>query len=257
MTAKLIDTHAHLTYPPLIDTLDQVLARARACNVSTILTIGTDPENSRAAVALTEKYDYLYAGLGIHPHAADTYQNVDLLKPLLNQAKVLALGETGLDYHYQLANRAKQQQLFQAHLELAHQAGLPVIVHCREAFDDVFAILKSAGRDLRGVFHCFSGNELQARQVLDMGWLISFSGTITFKNAQNLRQTAKFIGLDHLLIETDCPYLSPEPVRKNRINEPANVLHIAKTLAETFHVSLEEISQPVLDNAKKLFTKMP
>jgi TatD DNase family protein len=255
MTAKLIDTHAHLVYPPLIDTLDLVLARARANGVSTIITIGTDPETSRATVALAEKNDGLYAVLGIHPHSANTFQNAEDLKSLLGHPKVLALGETGLDYHYQFADRANQQRLFQAHLELAHQVNLPVIVHCREAFDDCLAILKTAGKGLRGAVHCFSGDEAQARQILDLGWLISFSGTLTFKNAENLRRTAKFIGTDHLLVETDCPYLSPEPVRKNRTNEPANVLYVAQTLAGIFNLSLEQISQPLWDNAVKLFGK--
>jgi TatD DNase family protein len=256
MTAKLIDTHAHLVYPPLSDTLNLVLARARACGVATIITIGTDPENSRATVALAEEHESLFAVLGIHPHAADKFQNVDDLKPLLSRPKVLALGETGLDYHYQFANRPNQQRLFQAHLDLARQADLPVVVHCREAFDDCLAILHAAGPGLCGVFHCFSGNDSQAREVLDLGWLISFSGTVTFKNAQNLRQTAKYIGPDRLLTETDCPYLSPEPVRKNRTNEPANVIHIAQTLADIFNLSLEEISQSVRNNATKLFGRV-
>jgi TatD DNase family protein len=256
MTAKLIDTHAHLVYPPLSDTLDLVLARARACGVATIITIGTDPENSRATVDLAEKHEGLFAVPGIHPHAADKFQNVDDLKPLLGRPKVLALGETGLDYHYQFADRPNQRQLFEAHLDLARQADLPVVVHCREAFDDCLAILHAAGSGLRGVFHCFSGDETQARKVLDLGWLISFSGTVTFKNAQPLRQTAKFIGPDHILTETDCPYLSPEPVRKNRTNEPANVIHIAQTLADIFNLTLDHLAPIILNNAKKLFTNL-
>ncbi len=257
MAAKLIDTHAHLAYSPLIDTLDLVLARARACGVSTIITVGTDPENSRATVALAEKEDGLFAILGIHPHAADKFQTLDELKPLLARPKVLALGETGLDYHYQFADRANQRRLFEAHLDLARQVNLPVVVHCREAFDDVFAILHAAGRDLRGVFHCFSGDEAQAKRILDLGWFISFSGTVTFKNALNLRQAAKFIGPDHLLTETDCPYLSPEPVRKNRTNEPANVIHIAQTLADIFNQPLDQLAPLILNNAKKVFTNLP
>jgi TatD DNase family protein len=259
MTAKLIDTHAHLVYPPLSDTLDLVLARARTCGVATIVTVGTDPENSRATLALAEKHPGLFAILGIHPHAADKFQNVDELKPLLGRpnGKILALGETGLDYHYQFADRPNQQRLFQAHLELARQADLPVVVHCREAFDDCLAILHAAGPGLRGVFHCFSGNDSQARQILDLGWLISFSGTLTFKNAQNLRQTAKYIGPGRLLTETDCPYLSPEPVRKNRTNEPANVIHIAQTLADIFNLPLDQLAELILNNAKKLFLNLP
>ncbi|MFA5864521.1 MAG: TatD family hydrolase [Phycisphaerae bacterium] len=253
MNAELIDIHAHLTYSPLAEQLELVLARAKACGVSTVITIGTDPDDSRAAVALADKIPSISAAIGIHPHAADKYSNVDQIKPLLGHPKIIGIGETGLDYHYQLADRVNQQRLFHSHLELAHETQLPVIVHCREAFDDTLDILQSVKSGLRGVFHCFSGSQEQARQVLDLGWFISFSGTVTFKNAQDLRRTAKFIGVDHILIETDCPFLSPEPVRKNRTNEPANVLYTAKLLAELFNLSLEEFSRFVRQNAVKLF----
>lgn len=253
MTARLIDTHAHLTYPPLAEELGLVLARARAAGVSPIFTVGTRPEDNQAAVAMAEQYEDVFAIIGLHPHEADTFADAQSLKPLLTHPKVLALGETGLDYHYTFATRENQRRLFQAHLELAAAVNRPVVVHCREAFDDCLAILKSAPAGLRGVFHCFSGDESQARKVLDLGWLISFSGTVTFKTAHDLRRVARFVGLEHILTETDCPFLSPEPVRKNRTNEPANILHIATRLADLFGRPLEEFARPVRENAARLF----
>jgi len=253
MTLELIDTHAHLTYSPLADNPELILARARAAEVAAVVTVGTSPDDSHSAIGLAEKFDNVFAVIGIHPHEADKFENLELLRELTNHPKVLALGETGLDYHYQFAQRVNQQRLFQTHLELAHQVNLPVVVHCREAFEDVLRIIKSAPADIRGAFHCFSGDVDQARQVLDMGWFISFSGTVTFKNADKLRQSAKFVGLDRLLIETDCPYLSPEPVRKIKINEPSHLVHTARALAELFGLAPEAFAEHIRPNATRLF----
>lgn len=249
----LIDTHAHLTYPPLYEETDQVLARACEAGVTRIFTVGTSPEDSRRAVDLAQKYDTIFAIVGIHPNDADAYPSIDDLKPLLTSPRVLAIGETGLDYHHTDANRENQHRLFRQHIELARQTHLPLMVHCREAFDDALSIIRSAGTDVRGIFHCFSGSTSQAETLLEMGWTISFSGTVTFKNAGDLRRTALAVGPEHLLVETDCPFLSPEPVRKIRTNEPAFVAHTARLLADLFKMSLERFAEKTWENAQKVF----
>jgi len=251
--ARLIDTHAHLTFPELESQLEMVLARARAAGVNRILTVGTDPEDNEAVLAMADQHAELCAIVGIHAHEADKFQGVESLKPLLSHPKVVGLGETGLDYHYTFAQRDNQRRNFEAHLELGQATNLPVVVHCREAFDDVLGILRSAGPGVRGVVHCFSGGVAETRAVLDLGWYISFSGTVTFKSAETLRAAAKFVGLDRLLIETDCPFLSPEPVRKNKVNEPANVLHTATRLAELRGMKLNDFGEKVFENAIELF----
>jgi TatD DNase family protein len=250
---ELIDTHAHLTDPKLAVNLDQILARAREGGVVKIVTVGAGPDDCRAALSLAERYDHIFAVIGIHPHLADDFQSLDSLRPMLEHPKLLALGETGLDYYYDFGDRQNQRNLFQAHLELARETDLPVVVHCRDAFDDTLAILRSAPRGIRGVFHCFAGDPDQAAQVLELGWFISFAGTVTFKNADNLRQTARTVPLDRLVVETDSPYLSPEPVRKIRLNEPAHVLHTAKLIADLRKLSLDEFARRTCDNAIKLF----
>jgi TatD DNase family protein len=249
----LIDTHAHLTYPPLSEETDQVIARAREAGVTRIFTVGTSPDDSHRAVALAQKYDTIFAVAGIHPNEADAHPSIDELKPLLTSPKVLAIGETGLDYHHTDANRENQHRLFNQHIELARQANLPLIVHCREAFDDALDIIRSAGSGVRGIFHCFSGNKDQAATLIEMGWTISFSGTVTFKNAGDLRQTALAVGPDHILVETDCPFLSPEPVRKIRTNEPAFVAHTARLLSDLFKMPLEQFAEKTWKNAQKVF----
>lgn len=249
----LIDTHAHLTYPPLSDETDQVIARAQQAGVMRILTVGTSPEDSRSAVALAEKYENIFAIVGIHPNDANAYPSLDELRPLLLSPKVLALGETGLDYHHSDADHENQHRLFIQHIELARETHLPLIIHCREAFDDTLSILGTSGREARGVFHCFSGTPEQATFLIEQGWLISFSGTVTFKNAQEVRRSALAVGPDHILVETDCPFLSPEPVRKIRPNEPAFVAHTARFLADLFGLPLECFSEKTFQNAQKVF----
>ncbi len=252
--AMLIDTHAHLTFNPLRKQLDNVLSRAGESGVETIITVGTTPDDSILAVELAHSYDNIYAAIGIHPHDADKNNNAEHLKPLLNSCKVVAIGETGLDYHYDFADRNNQCRLFESHLAIAQQSRLPVIIHCREAFDDVFSILKSANGNIKGVFHCFSGSIEQAKAVLDMGWSISVTGILTFKNAVSLRETIKAIGLSNLLVETDCPYMSPEPVRKNRINEPANIKYIVEFLSALFNLPMEKVSEILHNNTLRIFS---
>jgi TatD DNase family protein len=255
MTAELIDTHAHLTYDPLAGEIDQVLARASASGVRKIITVATSPDDLAGALALADAHEWIYCAVGIHPHHADEYSTLEALKNI-NHPKLLAIGETGLDFHYTFADRANQEKLFLAHIELAEEKNLPLIVHCREAFPQIMEILTSMNRPFRGVFHCFSGGVDEARKVLDLGFLVSFSGTVTFKSTHDLRKAAAFVGCDNILTETDCPYLSPEPVRKNKTNEPANVLYIATKLASVLNQSLDDFAQHVMTNARKVFGKI-
>jgi TatD DNase family protein len=252
---KLIDTHAHLTSAPLMDQLSAVLDRAATAGIGKIICVGTTPADSSSVLALSQKYENIFAVIGIHPDVADQFDSVELLRPYLDSPKLLALGETGLDYHYDSSGRKNQQNLFAAHLQLAGETGLPVVVHCREAFDDIFSIIRSALPAVRGVFHCFSGDVEQMKRVLDLGWFLSFSGTVTFKNAKSLRDVAMIVPRDRFVIETDCPYLSPEPVRKIRLNEPAHLSHIAVFLANILKLSIEEFVTVTSENAVKLFGK--
>ncbi|NLE29786.1 MAG: TatD family hydrolase [Phycisphaerae bacterium] len=220
----LIDTHAHLTYPPLSDETDQIIARAQQAGVMRILTVGTSPEDSRSAVALAEKYENVFAIVGIHPNDANAYPSLDELRPLLLSPKVLALGETGLDYHHSDADHENQHRLFIQHIELARETHLPLIVHCREAFDDTLSILGTSGREARGVFHCFSGTPEQATFLIEQGWLISFSGTVTFKTLKRfaavLLRSARIISLSKPIVHFCRPNRCERFVRMNPLLWP-------------------------------------
>ncbi len=252
---QFVDTHAHLTFEPLRDDVSSVLSRAGNAGVVRIISVGTDPEHSRGAVKLAERYPEVFASVGIHPHECDKYQDVESLKVLAGGEKVVAVGETGLDYHFQddPVTRRQQVKLFESHLELALSEDLPVIVHCREAFEDVIPVIRGASDDLRGVVHCFSGSRDEAKMVLDLGWQISLTGIVTFKRSDALREVAKYIGPDRIMIETDCPYMSPEPVRKSRYNEPANVRYIAEKLCSVFNLPIEVVSEKLWKNTQEMF----
>ncbi len=253
----LIDTHAHLTFNPLRKQLEDVLMRAWDAGLEKIITVGTTLNDSSDAVKLAERYENVFSAIGIHPHEADRNKNAEGLKELLVRSdKIVAIGETGLDYHYDFADRDNQKSLFESHLALALQYDLPVIIHCREAFDDVISIIKSANDRLRGVFHCFSGDIHRAKEILDIGWDISVTGVVTFKNACSLRDAVRMIGTDNLLIETDCPYMSPEPIRKNRINEPANIKYIAEFLSELLNLPMEKLSRILHNNTFRVFANL-
>ena len=254
---NLIDTHAHLTFNPLAKQLTDVLERAKQAGVEKIITVGTTADDSVNAARLANEYSDIFASVGIHPHEADKMQSADALENLIeSNHKIVAIGETGLDYHYNFADRNNQKKLFESHLDLALKYNLPVIIHCREAFDDVFAIIRSVSENLRGVFHCFSGSVEQAETIIEIGWYISVTGIITFKNADALRAAIKSIGISKLMIETDCPYMSPEPVRKNRINEPANVKYIAKLLSDLLNLPMENVAEILHNNTLRLFSNL-
>jgi len=254
---ELIDTHCHLTFDDLARDIDTVIARSIDAGVTAWITVGTDPDQNQKAIALAKKFDNMYAAIGIHPHDAKdvTGQTLRQLKVLAQNRKVVAIGETGLDFHYDHSPRDRQADVFAKHLQLAGELALPVIIHSREAFDETMKILQKTGPDPKKVvFHCFSGSPEQAKIVLGAGYYISFTGVVTFRNAENTRQAAKLVPLDRLMLETDCPYMSPEPMRKQRINEPALMLHTAKFLAELKQIPFDDFAAAATATSKYFFS---
>ena len=253
---ELIDTHSHLTFDGLIQDIDGVVARSKAAGVTSWITIGTDPQQNRKVIELADKFENMYAAVGIHPHDAKdlTADTLTELKELAQSEKVVAIGETGLDFHYNLSPQPDQKRAFAAQLKIAKELNLPVIIHCREAFDETMEILEQFGSGLKAVvFHCFSGSAEQAKIVLDYGFYISFTGVVTFKNAELTRQAAKIVPVDRLMLETDCPYMSPEPMRKQKINEPALMIHTAKYLAELKGMDLADFANAITTISRAFF----
>jgi TatD DNase family protein len=253
---KLIDSHSHLTYEGLIDNLDEILKQCAAIGVSDCITVGTDSDENIKVVELTEKYEHIYGAVGIHPHNASKYkpEDIEQLKDFAKHKKIVAIGEMGLDFYYNFSEQAQQEQLFVKSLHTATDCKLPVVIHSRNAFERTVAILDDFGDDLpKIVFHCFSGDAKQADILLEKGFYLSFTGVITFKNAELLRQAAKIVPLDRMLIETDCPYLSPEPMRKQKINTPALLIYTAKKIAEIKNMPLEEFAEEITGTTKSFF----
>jgi TatD DNase family protein len=253
---NLIDTHCHLTFEPLAADVPGVVERSRTAGVGGWITIGTLLEDSRRAVELAGRYENMYAAVGIHPHDAQSADSraLEELKEVARQEKVVAIGETGLDYHYNFSKQPDQERVFAAHLDIARELDLPVVIHSRNAFDETMEILNRCGGGLAGVvFHCFSGSAEQARMVLDRGYFVSFTGVVTFKNAEATREAARIVPLDRLMIETDCPYMSPEPVRGRKPNEPSLMVHTANFLAHLKGLSPEDLSKATTRTAVGFF----
>jgi TatD DNase family protein len=253
---NLIDTHAHLTFDELAGQVDDVLARSIESGVRRWVTVGTDIEHNERVLRLISRYDNLWGGLGYHPHDAKdvTDADMELLRKQLAHARVVAVGECGLDYHYMHSPAEVQQRVFRQHLDIAAEVQLPVIVHTREAWDDTIAILDDYARKLDNVvFHCYGGDVEQTKAVLDRGFYFSFTGTVTFKKSEALREVAKMIPLDRLMIETDCPYISPHPVRNIRPNEPALIVHTARCLADVHGLPLEEFAKKITQTSETFF----
>ncbi|MDT8301454.1 MAG: TatD family hydrolase [Sedimentisphaerales bacterium] len=253
---ELIDTHCHLTFDQLSDDIEAVLAHSVLENVTGWITVGTDPQQNRKAIELANKFKNMYAAVGIHPHDARdvTTETLTELKELARDEKVVALGETGLDFHYNFSSQSDQKRAFAEQLKIAKELNLPVIIHCREAFGETMEILDEYSRGIRGVvFHCFSGSAEQAKIILDYGFYISFTGVVTFKNAELIRNAAKIVPSDKMMLETDCPYMSPEPMRKQKINEPALMIHTARHLAELKHIDLTDFADIVTATSKSFF----
>jgi len=252
----LVDSHAHLDASEFDSDRDQVLQRARAAGVSAILAIGGNIQALDAAAALAAHHDWIYAAAGIHPHEAKlaTQAHYHTLKHLAEHPRFLAWGEIGLDYHYDHSPRDVQQRVFVEQLDLARAARRPVIIHCREAWPDCLLLLDRHWRAsaLGGIFHCFSGTLDEARQGIEMGFLVSFAANVTYPKSQNLRDVARELPLASLLLETDSPYLAPQPQRGRR-NEPAHVAEVAKTLAPVRDLAPAEFAAATTDNFRRFF----
>jgi TatD DNase family protein len=254
---ELIDTHCHLSFKQLASDIDGVIERSIAADITSWITVGTDPGQNQKAIEFARKYDNMYAAVGVHPHDAKDVsdQAIRQLKVIAQNKKVVAIGETGLDFHYDHSPRDRQAVVFARHLELADELALPVIIHSREAFDETIDILQRRPAGVKKVvFHCFSGSPEQAKIVLDAGYYISFTGVVTFKNAKRTRQAAALVPLDRLMLETDCPYMSPEPMRKQKINEPALMIHTAKFLADQKGMDLPDFAAAVTATSKSFFS---
>jgi TatD DNase family protein len=282
----LIETHAHLDYPDFAGDFDDVLRRATAAGVTRIITIGTSVESSHRAVELAEKYPNIFAVIGVHPTYVEE-SGEDVITPLRELAKssrVVAIGETGLDYHslpsaeiakervtqnlakwtlasteaqieagiHDGAYKSKQASLFQQQLDLAAELGLNVVIHQRDAWDDTLEIMKPYTGKVRGVFHCFGGSLEQANTVIDLDHLVSFTGIVTFKNGVAVREVAAQIPLWKFMVETDCPYLAPVPFRGKRC-EPAHTRIVAETIATARRVTAEDVAEATTETAEKFF----
>ena len=250
-----IDSHAHIDGDDFDTDRKEVIERAHAIGVSTILNVGTGDPHSGAlerAVELGKAHESIYTAIGTHPHDARHYDDAAeaKIKNLTNNDHVIAWGEIGLDFHYDNSPRDAQLDVFERQLLAARECNLPVVIHTREAEAETIDILQST--ECRGVFHCFSGSMELAQKAIEIGFMVSFSGIVTFKKAEELREVAKQIPLDRLLIETDCPYLTPIPYRGKR-NEPAYVVEVARCLAALHGVALEEMGRITTENFNRFF----
>jgi TatD DNase family protein len=253
---NLIDIHAHLDM--LEDTPEIVLQKAKAVGVQKIITIGTEPSDHQYVLDVSAKlYPDVYCTLGVHPHhgAVWTEETADFLNQHLPLKNVVAVGEIGLDYHYNQSPVEEQRHAFRRQLQIAKEHGLPVQIHTRDAEKDTAEILQEFKGQVTGVIHCFTSSEWLARQCLDLGYNISFSGIVTFKNAEDLRQVCRMVPLDRFHVETDSPFLAPIPLRGQK-NTPAFVVHTAKLVAEVKGLSPEELSAHTNENARQIFRKI-
>lgn len=248
-----VDTHAHLQWKSFDGDRENVLDRAREKGVSSIVNIGFDVAGSVKGVELAEKYEGLFATVGVHPHNAGTLneKTVDTLRELSANPKVVGIGEIGLDYYRNLSPKNVQRKAFESQLALAEELKLPVIIHDREAHDDILQILLEFKGKIKGVMHCFSGNKELAQRCIDLGFFISFAGNVTYPKACGLQETAEWIDLKKLLLETDCPFLAPQEMRGKR-NEPSFLPLIAKKIADLKRMSVDDLAEITTSNAEEI-----
>lgn len=255
----LVDSHCHLDFPDFSAELDDIVERAKAAGIHRIVTISTRVKQFDRVLAIAEKYEEVFCSVGTHPHNADEELDisVDDLCRLSDHPKVVAIGETGLDYHYDNSPRAAQAEALRRHVAAARSTGLPLVIHSRDADEDMAAILseESEKGSFPAVLHCFSSGRRLAEKGVDLGHYVSFSGILTFNRAEELRAIARDLPEDRILVETDAPYLAPTPYRGKR-NEPAYVAETARVLAQTRNVSIEQIREQTTDNFFRLFRKV-
>lgn len=260
----LIDTHCHLTFGELLPQVGEVLERAAAAGVKRVVTVATDPADAEAALGILRDHSNVYLAAGVHPHEAGKVSAADLdgLASLHRERpggdltpRLVAVGEMGLDFHYDFAPRERQEEVFRFQLELACEVNRPVVIHARAAEPRVCDILADyPALAERVVFHCYSGDLATARRIIEMGFWISFTGIVTFKNAEEIRNAARLVPADRIMVETDAPYLSPAPVRKIHPNEPAFVSHTARFLAVLRNESFESFAADTTANAERFFS---
>jgi TatD DNase family protein len=251
----LFDTHVHLNAEQFDEDVEEVMERAKETGVEYMVVVGFDRPTINRALELVEKYDFLYASVGWHPVDAIDMEEEDLqwIEELASHPKVVAIGEMGLDYHWDKSPRDVQQDVFRKQIQLAKRVKLPIIIHNREATQDIVDILREeSAQEVGGIMHCFSGSSEVAQQCIDMNFYISLGGPVTFKNAKKPKEVAKEIPLDNMLVETDCPFLAPHPYRGKR-NEPAYVRLVAQQIAEIKEITVEEVEEITTENAKRLF----
>jgi TatD DNase family protein len=259
-TQMLIDSHCHLDFPDFADELDAVVARARAAGIERMVTISTHVRRQAALLAIAERFPDVYCSIGTHPHYAHEELDISVAELVAGTRaqKVVAIGETGLDYHYDNSPREAQDRGFRTHIAAARKTGLPLVIHSREADDDTARILEEeTGKGaFAAVLHCFTGGRALAHRAVALGHFISFTGILTFKNSEDLRAIAAELPADRILVETDAPYLAPGKYRGKR-NEPAFVIETAKVLAEVRGVSIAKIAEQTTANFYRLFAKVP
>ena len=250
-----IDSHAHIQLDRFDSDRSVVIERAKNSQVSIILVVGFDISTSHLAVELADRYDHIYATVGLHPHDAKRFtpQTLREITLLAEHPKVVALGEMGLDYHRNLSPKSVQKRVFEEQLDLATQLDLPIVVHNRNAFDDILSILENHSQLTGGVLHCFSENTKSMDRVIDVGFHIGIGGPVTYKKSQDLKQVVKVMPADSFLIETDCPWLAPQ-LRRGKRNEPAYITEIATKIAELRQVTIESVGQTSSQNFRKLFS---
>ena len=254
----MIDTHCHLTSRPLLDQIEQVVGRARDAGVDRVISVATDPDDAQVAVEQTRRFEGVYATVGVHPHEASRWTDrrrvVEALRRLACDPKVVALGEMGLDKHYSDPPMPDQRRLFDWQLEAAAALSLPVVIHNRQATDEVLEMIRHSGiPGSRFVFHCFTGTRRELDAVLALGAMVSFTGVVTFKNASALSHDAAGVPLDRVMIETDAPYLTPEPHRKVKTNEPCYVPWVARHLAAGRTMQEQDLVSAADRNAERFF----
>jgi TatD DNase family protein len=255
----LFDTHAHLADEQLVPEVAGVVQRAAAAGVTNILAVGTTASSSRDCLAIANRFEGVWSSAGIHPnHAAEAQpSDWDEIVRLSAEPKLVALGETGLDLYWKDTPLPQQQDYFDRHIRLSQSTGLPLVIHLRETAAEILAMLRESRRrgPLRGIMHSFTGTAQQAAEFLDLGLHVSFAGMLTFKKSDDLRAVAASVPLDRLLVETDSPYLSPEPFRGKRPNEPARVVHTAQCLADVRQMTLDDLADQTTHNARLLFSR--